>query len=132
MDPERSPFPARTIGALVCFDPKRSPFFRRYYGGSRFDAGALVGSEWAAFEGHFFLLPRLELVSSTAGSGSGVGETTRQGRDLGDAMLKKGFILAVNMRVEDDAGWAAELRNALAAVERMEVPWSANSPFSPP
>ena len=47
---------------------------RRYYGGSRFDSGAVVGEEWSHFGGHFFLLPRLELVSSTRGSGNGVGE----------------------------------------------------------
>jgi hypothetical protein len=35
----------------------------RYYGGSRFDAGALVGVEWEKFGGHFFVLPQVPRLS---------------------------------------------------------------------
>ena len=39
--------------------PEGTPPSFRYYGGSRFDAGALVGVEWEKFGGHFFVLPQV-------------------------------------------------------------------------
>ena len=92
-----------------------------------------MGKEWSDFGGHFFLLPRIELISSTVGSGNGVGEATVQGRHRGDALLKEGFTLAVNMRVVAGEGhWADEIHEAIGAVERMEIPWEADSQMSPP
>jgi hypothetical protein len=92
-----------------------------------------MGKEWSDFGGHFFLLPRIELISSTVGSGTGVGEANTQGRHRGDALLREGFTLAVNMRVQPGGGdWAMDIREAIAAVERMQVPWAADSPMSPP
>ncbi|KAJ1490383.1 hypothetical protein T484DRAFT_1777383, partial [Baffinella frigidus] len=38
--------------------PEGTPPSFRYYGGSRFDAGAQVGVEWEKFGGHFFVLPQ--------------------------------------------------------------------------
>lgn len=35
----------------------------RYYGGLRFDAGSETETEWAAFGGYRFVLPRFELIS---------------------------------------------------------------------
>ncbi|EKX44467.1 hypothetical protein GUITHDRAFT_72190, partial [Guillardia theta CCMP2712] len=44
--------------------PEGTPACFRYYGGSRFDAGARVGKEWQEFGGHYFVLPQIEIFYS--------------------------------------------------------------------
>lgn len=61
-------------------------------------------------------------------------QTSRSGRNIGDSMLKQGFTLAVNIRVDSTTlgGWGRELANAAEAVEAMEVPWGSGSPMNTP
>lgn len=49
-------------------------------------------------------------------------------------MLKQGFTLAVNIRVDSNTpgGWGRELAQAAQAVEDMEVPWGSGSPMNTP
>jgi hypothetical protein len=49
-------------------------------------------------------------------------------------MLKQGFTLAVNIRVDSTTpgGWGRELAKAADAVEEMEVPWGSGSPMNTP
>jgi hypothetical protein len=49
-------------------------------------------------------------------------------------MLKQGFTLAVNIRVDSNTpgGWGRELAQAAQAVDDMEVPWGSGSPMNTP
>lgn len=109
----------------------------RYYGGSRFDAGAEIKKEWAAFGGHYFVLPKIELLceSGAAAEPKSAGQradSSSASWRCGERDSMQGFTFAVNMKVEDDSEWDEEFRTTLQAVDDMAVALSREKTLPAP
>ena len=108
----------------------------RYFGGSRFDLGADVGQEWQDFQGHFFVLPQLEIVYMPAPGQQPEHRDEWEQRSTGEnkrsSLQNRAFTFAVNARAGAGEGWAGALQRAVQAVEGMRVSCGAERELPTP